>query len=355
MHTAMTKFALHQSTSRYFTRFAQIITVAVCVFVYQPSSRGQDQGVSDQQPTLVEIKYQWQSTTLPGRVKEALEQGQQHYMGPAINLMELHQDNPDEVLVLFKSYLEGADYDTESTILSAASHAKTKLSLEILGSLLTSADNGTYAAISIYQGFTCQELGELGDQQLKQNLFRAVFKQRDTVEGYLLLSCFETDGKIIDFLGKRRQSFEQENKRQAKLKTPEWESIGRKLRIVAIDLTLAEMGNAEALARVGQIFGSKDNESLRLLLRYLKFVENKAILRQTVELLKDESIAIKVEDTEGEITRTVRICDLAFFALGQRTGTLLPQYRYLDEQSLPHFSDQELNEGYKKFKLILKV
>lgn len=297
------------------------------------------------QATVTEIDpFKFKSGDLKGHVEEALRHSDDRRVVEL--LMELHQNEPDKVLALLEPYIKHPDENTRSAVLVAASRAHTSKALALLGTLACDETLSSIAAGKIFDGYTAKELRGLGGQRLQRALFRSAFGSRYSTHSYLLLASFRStlDAGAIRFLERRRQSFRAST--DARDTTSE---------VVSLDLALAEIGSAQAQQRMTQLFARKETNKLLEMLRFLKYVTNKAVLLQTVELLNDKSKAKEVTNTDGSPLAHSRLCDEALVALAPRAR--LPLKFKMEYQGFlaPRFSDQELAQSRQRLRTIFQA
>lgn len=304
----------------------------------------------------IEIKtvpYVFKSTSLRGRVEEAIEQGRESYIEPIIVLMRIYKSNPDKVLELLKPYVEDPNGDVKFTIIEAASFAPhSPAAMELLTAIVPSESYGAAAIDVFFRNYTRSQIVMEGGTPLKRALIRGAIRSRYTTNGYLLLSCFKNEPTILSFLERRRKTFPMSPNAVKKGQGGE-APRDTSSEVVTLDLALVELGRADALKRVKRLFTQKQTDELLDLLRYLKYVENKTVLSQTVELLKNKEQAEVVRTShDNSILDYSRVCDEALVALYKRAKLPLTKKNQNFDYIAPRFSDQELTQAYKRLNAV---
>ena len=158
-----------------------------------------------------------------------------------------------------------------------------------------------------------------------------------------MLSCFKDDADILKFLQQRRASFKPvSNEPKPAGVAPDYSFA----RVISVGLALVELGDKDALDRIQQVFARHDKDKLDYLLGHLKFVENKTVLRECVELLKDKQRLYTMPDPppgSDYMVSNKRICDLVAESLCHKAGWRVNIFTW---ELLP---DEDLEKVRKSF------
>jgi len=296
-------------------------------------SPAQAQSVTDRGLTIDSGAIKFKSTVLQDRVQEAIEHAKQNDLSYINELMDLHKANPDGILSFLEQYKKDGDSNVRFGVIEAASRVNTDKSMAILTSMVEDAEVGHEAVRVLYENNNCSRIVAKGGKRLEGALIRKFISNRYSTHGTLLLACFKENKKIVGLLERRRKTYESVPKRQA---TDE---------VITIDLVLIELGKTDAFARVKNSFALRKVENLLAVLRYIKSIQNRTILLQVVELLKDKGNAREI-GVAGEPPQFTRLCDEALQALNSKVS-LSGQVIYGPPR---RYSDQELAKAYERFK-----
>jgi len=312
---------------------------------------GKKSNVASVEPEL----YAFKSQTLEGRVKEAIEQGKQNDDGPILQLMGQYEKDPDKVLVLLKPYLDDPDPDVQFTIIGAvAGESDSKEALLLLTHYVTNKVTGQQAVTLIYNDYTRKQIIDKGGKRLKAIVLQSAVTNPYSVESYLILSCYKENPRILSFLQKRRESFNvieqvSSGKNKYRMEKISGELTDRTSGLVALDLSLAELGDYEALKRVRNLLHLKQSKEVSVLLRHLKFVNNTTVLSGAIDQLKNRAVAQEVRSFDGKVIDYSRVCDEAMKDLRLRFDP--PQKQSYDPPR--RFTDAELLAAYKKYSALI--
>lgn len=306
--------------------------------------------------TLTLIPPEFKTTTLKDHVAESISQLKQNDASFLLYLVQTHEADADELLSFLQPYAQDPDGRVKNGIVEAASAAHSLKAFKLLSGFVGDTTAGDGAMASLYFKYTRQELLEWGGQPFKSALLRGVIADREATYGNMLLSLYKGNASIRAFLERRLKSYklapdkastQHPNGAPDSADAIERQSISE--RILTIDLALTELGEPGALARITARFKKRNVEELITLVQYLKFVDNKTILLQSVELLKDKRSMwqTSVAGPPGVVPHAVRVCDEAYKALQDRAGVAVP-----GSSSPTHFSDKQLSEAYTKFKTL---
>ncbi len=323
--------------NRYFAFcFAALIVSSSC-----QSTRADDHATVELTP------YKFKAEKLEGRIKEAMDQSKTGFSQPLDQLMEEYSTNPDKVLNLLKPYIDDPNPQVQFSLIDAAAYApNSDQSLHILIHLLPNEDTGHAAVNTIYNIYSSSSLVKRG-VLLKSALLRSAVMSRYTTHGYLLLSCYKGDAEILQFLQKRRLTFDTQKKQLDEKPSPfanDW-----KEQIMSLDLALMELGDNKALERITQAFIDGNPKKVLALLRYLKFVNNKTVLSLAIGQLQNKAVVQMFYSTDGEILSSIRVCDSVLPLLQTRFS---PSEEVRFERPHP-YSDTELNDAAQKFLALL--
>lgn len=301
--------------------------------------------------------FKFKATTLEGQVKEAIELSKDSEE-PMDLLMGMHKNDPDAVLRLLKPYLKDASEDVIYAISQAVSCApRAEEAMELIRIIVPNRSIGHLSVNVLYDNFSCEELRTTGGEKLKHALFLAALRSRYTDRGYMLLTCFKDDPALLPFLLRRRKSYPEKPQpsrppydadQETKTGKPK-QNDSHFAEIILLDLALTEWGQADAEARISRLFSERQPEVMMVLIRHLKFVTNKNVQRQALELLRVSSILRERRSPSGKIEATSRMCDEAMIELHKVAGLALDKRRGYDFFA-PRFTDEELARGYEKLK-----
>lgn len=313
------------------------LTISVTFVCCAVSCSAQATEKRSQKSIVTVFPYNFKSRSLKGKVDEAIQQGRQGISGPMRQLMKTYKGDSHDILRFVKSYARNSDTEVRLTVLDAVSLAPIdKNSMEIIVQLAPDPSIGHLAIDILYNKLNQTQVVERGGNSLKRSLFAGAFKSRYTTRGYLLLACYKSDAAVTKFLKRRRESFH---------KTPGVESEK-----VSLDLALSNIGDTDATKRVGKVLAGKNTPEILAFLRYLKFVNNKAILLKSLELLRNKNRANEVRSVEEDLLASSRICDEALVVLSEKAG--LPQSKVSSHPDLaPRFDDTTLTQNYNLLKL----
>jgi hypothetical protein len=183
----------------------------------------------------------------------------------------------------------------------------------------------------LFLDYSSQTLRQAGGRALRDNLLWHA-RRSPNPRILILLSSFTRDQEIITFLNGLRERY-----RTRKDKIESYRPMGEF--IVVIDVALAEIGAAGGVPSVSRHISRGDIPNLLLILDALPFINDRTILLQVAELLRDRRVARSSEYGD----RHNRVCDEMMAALDKRNGGL---GLFL----LKQFSDGELSQAYQRFR-----
>lgn len=283
--------------------------------------------------TIDSSEIRFKSAILQERVAESVEQAKQNDLSYVNELMRLNKANPDRVLTFFEKFKKHPISNVRFAVIEAASNVKTTKSLSILTSMVTDPDVGHDAVRVLYDNYDCEEIATKGGKRLQSSLLRKFVSDRYSTYGTMLLACFNDSDKVTNLLEMRRKSYLTNSKRVVNEE------------LVAIDLTLIEMGKEEALLRIQNSFSQRKVENILIILRYIEKIQNSTVLLRIVELLKDNNKARRI-GAPDEPPKYTRMSDEALEALSLKFGSS-NRMGYGPPQ---RYSDSEIKQAYTRFK-----
>ncbi|MBV9471210.1 MAG: hypothetical protein JOZ57_18375, partial [Abitibacteriaceae bacterium] len=179
--------------------------------------------------------------------------------------------------------------------------------------------------------------------RLKKNLIAFISQTPSYAEAILLLSCFRRDATAITFLQHHGKLYPKT--------TTQINAGGPSAAVpvpVCCDLSLARLGDAAALGRVQSYLKQEGSKQQEFIFDAIRWINEKAVLLQMVELLKDKHNLKKINFEHYGATQTIylRVCDVALKALNYKAG--FSNHYYLDPTD--KVSDAELERAYPKLK-----
>ncbi len=308
-----------------------------------------------------------QAKNLEQEAAAAVQAAREHYFGPVSVLITIPSKSR-EVLPYFKKYAADPDQNVRAAVIDIAAAAHTAASVSILARMIPDQEVG-FAAVSQLSKYDKSFLKKNGGETLKFNLLRRLKQKGFTVEDetILLLSSFPQDAEVLQALTQRRSDLING-------------SVPDPAGVMVVDVTLSEIGQADARARVQTLIQQGDLAIVPTLLMDLKFVDNPATLKSCVPLLRDKRntkygvvtnvfppiLLIPQGQDPVEYRRTHpqpppvpphttfwRVCDVALLGLAQKTGVDvgIPDVMAGLHDPLLHprnYTDAELDVAYQR-------
>ena len=206
--------------------------------------------------------------------------------------------------------------------------------LEILARLLRDREDyvGEKALAAVHTEYGCEQVA--ASKYAKDGLKVYLERRPKSARAVLLLSCFRDDPAVAKLIAAKRK--------EAGTHADGGIHHGVPFNL-AVELALAQLGDAAAVAKVKDYVAEGAVENLFYIFDNFKFVRNRELRLAFVELLKDKRPAYQPFPHEEF---AVRVCDLALTALTSTT----PLPITADYQKQRVYTDQELEAAYARLK-----
>lgn len=284
-----------------------------------------------------------QTNDLDQQVSAAIEKAKAHDQS---FVDALCKQKGTAVLPYFSKHISDPDFWVRLAVEDAAASFDTEESRQMLVSLVSdkTSDVSDTALRDLNRLYSRRQLTRFGGQALKQNLVLRLRNQSASGLSILMLTYFPSDPTIINALKQFRATNHDD-----KLGLEGWLPVKT---IIVTNAVLAELGDPEAIQRFKQTMMQGTPSDAVDVLATLSFINNPALLRQAIELLKDKRETERVRGGMGQLppgstvppVTFLRVCDLALFVFATRPGINLgidPEIR-----SRRPFTDAELSQAY---------
>lgn len=240
----------------------------------------------------------------------------------------------EKVFPYLDSYVSDPSERVRHEVVGLLRRQTSPAALEILARLLE--DPETYladnAAEVVHDEYTCEQVAASG--RAKEGLKGYLKRRPKSARAVLLLSCFRDDPAVAKLIAARRKEGG----------THEDGGIHHGVPFnLAVELALARLGDAAAVAKVKVYVAEGDVDNLFYIFDNFKFVRDRELRLAFVELLKDKRPAYQ---PLAHAEFFVRVCDLALTAL---TSTS-PLPVTADYEKQRGYSDEELEAAYARLK-----
>jgi hypothetical protein len=245
-------------------------------------------------------------------------------------LVSALKNSPDRIKAIpyLRPYVSDTDVNVTNALLTLAFGLHTTEAIAILVGVLKREDFGlSYRVASLlYQHYSCDEITRV-DLGLRDRLLTLAERGSVLFAGKptLLLSCFDNDQSVLQFLEKQRKA-----KGTIKL-----EMYMPNVPIsVCADVALANLGQKDAVERVTRYIETGELDVLYFLLKAARFTNSKVVTAKLADLIKDKR---ELGPTCSHCETYFRVSDLALYVFGDEFGVdvgVRPQefQRYKDEE-----------------------
>jgi hypothetical protein len=275
-----------------------------------------------------------QTNELQKKVDEAVADVRQKRFEKISELRKLE----DSIYPYLAKYYRDPDETVRKEVVALVSGQKKQGALDVLGNFLTDSENyiSSAALASIHAEYACLQIKS--SKSIKPGLLEYLSKTTNSAKAVLLLSCFADNSEIRRLIEEKRKDKGIHGDGGIHYGVPF---------NLSVEMALAEMGDPAAVGKVKVYIKEADVKNLFFILDNIKFVNNKEIRQNLVELLNDKR---PVYEPISHTNFYLRVCDLALTALtltdsGIMTANFEKQRAYTDE---------ELKSAYQKLKTVVE-